>query len=361
MNIHVIDQSTDDPAWDAFLAAQPAGRHLQSCPWGHLKSKFGWRVIRILANEAGQIVGGAQLLTRPVMLGWNVGYISKGPVVAPGRADVMDALMDQIERVGRAHRLLVLSIQPPADEPLYMRPLQERHFEPSSFYVVPSTTVVVDLQQSEQDILAQMKQKTRYNIRLAARKGVVIREGNEADLSVFWKLTEITGSRSADYTYFDLSYYQEAWQQFAPRGMLKMWLAYCGDEPIGSLIAIAFGQWSVYKWGASSNAHRDKMPNNLLQWTAIQWGREKQCRYYDLGGISPGVADALRQGEKPREIDSAGAGVADFKLGFGQVVSFPDSYDNNYGIRPRWMVRKGIAFGWNSKLLRGLVRGARTV
>ena len=361
MNFNVIDQPSDDPAWDAFLAAQPTGHHLQSSLWGQLKSKFGWQVIRILADEAGQIVGGAQLLTRPVMLGLNVGYISKGPVVAPGRADVMDALMNQIERVARAHHLLVLSIQPPADEPLYMSPLQERHFEPSSFYVVPPTTVLVDLQKSEQDILGQMKQKTRYNIRLAARKGVVIREGTESDLSVFFQLTEITGSRSSDYTYFDLPYYQEAWRQFEPRGMLKLWLAYCGDEPVGSLIAIAFGQWSVYKWGASSNAHREKMPNNLLQWTAIQWSREKQCRYYDLGGISPGVADALRRGENAREIDSAGAGVADFKLGFGQVVSFPDSYDNNYGIRPRSLVRKAIAFGWNSKLLRGVVRGARTV
>ena len=360
MNIHVLDQPTDDPAWDAFLAAQPTGHHLQSSPWGQLKSKFGWQVIRILADEAGQIVGGAQLLTRPVMLGWNVGYISKGPVVAPDRADVMDALLDQIEQVAQARRLLVLSIQPPADEPLYMRPLQERHFEPSSFYVVPPATVLVDLQQSEQDILGHMKQKTRYNIRLAARKGVVIREGNEADLSVFWKLTEITGSRSADYTYFDLPYYQEAWRQFEPRGLLKLWLAYYEDEPVGSLIAIAFGQWSVYKWGASSNAHRDKMPNNLLQWTAIQWSQGKKCRYYDLGGISPGVAEALRRGEKPRVIDSAGAGVADFKLGFGELVSFPDSYDNNYGIRPRRLVRKAISLGWNSRLLRGLVRGART-
>jgi len=360
MEIKVLKQPADSPAWDEFLAAQPTGHHLQCCAWGRLKAAFGWRVIRIVAQEGAEILGGAQILTRRLPVWGRIGYISKGPVVAPGRADVMEALFDHIEQAAQAERILVLSVQPPEDAPLYMRPLTERQFRPSSFYVVPPATVLVDLRPDEDDILLQMKSKTRYNIRLATRKGVVVREGGEADLETFYRLTEVTGERSDVYVYYDLDYYREAWRQFAPHGMIKLFTAYYQDEPLACLIAIAFGQWSVYKWGASSDQHREVMPNNLLQWEAIRWSKARGCRYYDLGGITPVVAEAIERGENLHAFDHPSAGVARFKLGFGELFAFPGSYDNNYGFRPRWLIRQAVALAWKFPLARGLARGARS-
>ena len=361
MHVHVIEQPPDDPAWDEFLAAQPTGHHLQSSPWGQLKARFGWQIIRILAQEGDQILGGAQILTRRLPIWGKIGYISKGPVVLPGRSDVVEVLVDHIEEVARTHRLLVLSIQPPAEEPLYLDPLAMRDFTPSGFYIVPPTTVLVDLQQTEETILRQMKKKTRYYVRTAMRKGVTAREGTEADLPTFYELMKATATRS-DYIHYDLDYYQEAWRQFAPRGMLKMFFADYQDEPLAAVMIIAFGQWAVYKWGASSDAHRDTMPNYLLQWTAIRWSKHKGCLYYDLGGITPAsVAEDLRQGQKLNPTDSKGAGIAHFKHGFGQLVTFPDAYDNCYGVRPKWLARTAIAYAGRLGTLRALVLGGADV
>jgi len=356
----MLKHPADSPAWDEFLAAQPTGHHLQSGAWGRLKAKFGWQVIRLVAQEGDEILGGAQILTRRLPVWGKIGYISKGPVVAHDRSDVMAALFDQIEQVAQSERMLVLSVQPPENAPLYIAPLRERHFKPSSFYVVPPVTVLVDLQPDEDDILMQMKQKTRYNVRLAARKGVVIKDEGEAGLETFYRLTEVTGERSDVYIYYDLEYYREAWRQFSPQGRIKLFTAYYQDEPLGCLIAIAFGKWAVYKWGASSNKHRKVMPNNLLQWEAIRWSKAQGCRYYDMGGITPIVAEAIERGENLHAFDHPSAGVARFKLGFGDFVTFPVSYDNNYGFRPRWLIRHGVALAWKFPLARRLARGARS-
>lgn len=356
MRVTIAEQASNDPAWDEFLAAQPTGHHVQSSPWGQLKAKFGWHVIRILAHEGEQIVGGAQILSRRLPIWGNIAYVTRGPVAAPGRTDVIEVLFDRIEQVAQAQRLVVLSVEPPADEPLYTSPLQARQFKPSSFYVIPPTTVLVDLRQSEDEILAQFKRSTRYNVRLASRQGIVVRDGNEADLPTFFQWMEATAAQDP-YYYYDLAYYEEAWRQFVPRGMMKLLIACYQGEPISGIIVIALGRWAVYKWGASSGAHLSKKPNELLQWHAIQWSGEKGCHYYDLGGITPLVAEALKRGEKPPE--GKGTGIARFKLGFGQMVTFPSSYDNTYGIRPKWLVRKALPCAWELKFLRRLMRGAR--
>jgi lipid II:glycine glycyltransferase (peptidoglycan interpeptide bridge formation enzyme) len=242
-----------------------------------------------------------------------------------------------------------------------MYPLETHGFNSSAFYVVPPTTVLVDLRQSEDEILGQMKRNTRYNIRLASRKGVVVQEGNESDLPMFCQLMQVTAARS-DYMPYDLAYFQEAWRQFAPQDMIKLLIAYYQGEPLAAVMVIAFGQWAVYKWGASSNAHRDKKSNNLLQWAAMRWSKERGCHYYDMGGISPAcVADALKRGEKLDPAESKGAGIALFKLGFGQLATFPDAYDNNYGIRPKWLVRKATAYAGELDTLRAMLMGGTSI
>jgi lipid II:glycine glycyltransferase (peptidoglycan interpeptide bridge formation enzyme) len=358
LKVTVYNQPGTDPDWDDFLAAQPTGQHLQSSLWGQLKAEFGWRAIRILAREGDQIIGGAQILTRKLPIWGSIGYISRGPVIVPARADVMGPLFDHIERVARDLHILILSIQPPEDSPVYMQPLQTRHFQPSSFYVVPATTVLVDLCQSEDEILAQMKKSTRYGVRSASRSGVTVREGDESDLPLFFKWAQADAARDPTYATYSLAYYQEAWRQFAPRDMMKLFVACYQDEPLATTIVISLGKWGVYKWGASSGAHPKKMSSYLAQWAAIRWCKEKGCHYYDLGGITPSVANRLKQGDKIKPTDSKGAGIAYFKMGFGQLFTFPGSYDSNYGFRPRWLIRTAVRYAWRLNIFRKLARGA---
>ena len=118
---------------------------------------------------------------------------------------------------------------------------------------------------------------------------------------------------------------------------------------------IVSGHCAVYKWGVSSGAHLNKKLNELLEWQAIRWRRDKGCHYYDLGGITPPVAEALKRGEERPPV--RGTGIANFKHGFGQMVTFPESYDNNFGCRPRWLVRKTVDHAWRPLTLQKLARG----
>jgi peptidoglycan pentaglycine glycine transferase (the first glycine) len=357
INTHYITPAEGDPAWDEFLATQPAGHYTQSCPWGMLKAKFGWEVNRILIKEGDQILGGAQLLLRRLPFWGKVGYISKGPVIKAEHPEVMEKLLGDIEAHAKKNAILLISIQPPADQPEYTQPIIAHQYEPSSYYIVPPSTVLIDLSQSEDEILRKMKRTTRQNIRAAKSRGVTVKEGIEADLPAFCQLKQITESRS-EFIHYDQDYYQEAWRQFAPRGAMKLWLAYFGDELLAGLMAIYFGYWVVYAWAGSTRSHVEKRPNDLLFWHAMMWGKQQGYRYCDLGGISPIVADALRQNIEPPECKEKG--IARYKLGFGPMHTFPSSYDNIFILRPRWLFRKAISVAWNSNR-KGLSRFVRGV
>ena len=106
-----------------------------------------------------------------------------------------------------------------------------------------------------------------------------------------------TAAERNPYRYYSLDYYQEAWRLFAPKGLMKLWLAFYQGEPLAAIVVIAMGNWAIYKWGASSGAHHKRMPNYLLQWTAIRWSKANGCRYYDLGGLTPTAAEVLKNGE----------------------------------------------------------------
>jgi lipid II:glycine glycyltransferase (peptidoglycan interpeptide bridge formation enzyme) len=359
MDSNVVINAGYDADWDRFLAGQSTGHYTQSSLWGELKARFGWRVFRILVKNDSQIIGGAQILARQLPLWGHIGYISKGPVVHKEHPEAMQLIMDEIAVLARKQAAFLISIQPPADDPLYLDPLQMNDYELSSYYIIPPCTVVVDLTQPEEVILSNMKRTTRQNIRAAQTRGVVISEGGEEDLPAFCSLKHMNETRS-EFVHYDECYYEEAWRLFAPGDNIKLWLAYYGEELLAGLMAIYFGQWVVYAWAGSNRLYPEKRPNDLLFWHAMSWGKEHGYHYCDLGGISPVVADALIQNLEPP--DCKEKGIARYKLGFGPMHAFPPSYDNIFIIRPKRLVRKAISFAWggNRKLVSRLVRGAKS-
>jgi lipid II:glycine glycyltransferase (peptidoglycan interpeptide bridge formation enzyme) len=355
----VILQASKDTDWDRFLSGHPAGHYTQSSMWGRLKARFGWQVIRILIKDADHIVGGAQILTRHLPIWGHIGYISKGPVVHPDHPQAIQIILNEISTLARRETIFLVSIQPPDDTTTYLDTLVNNCYEVSSYYVVPPCTVVIDLTQSEDELLSHMKRTTRQNIRAAQARGVTIMEGGADDLPAFCQLKQITESRS-EFVHYDQCYYEEAWHQFAPGGNMKLWLAYFEEELLAGLMAIYFGQWVVYAWAGSTRLYPEKRPNDLLFWHAMHWGKEQGYHYCDLGGISPIVADALLQDREPP--DCKEKGIARYKLGFGPMHAFPPAYDNIFLLKPKWLVRKAIAFVWGKdrKFVSRLVRGVKS-
>jgi len=182
-------------------------------------------------------------------------------------------------------------------------------------------TVWLDLSGSEEDWLARMKQKARYNLRLSQRKGVQVRVGSQADLAQLYRMYAETSVRDG-FVIRNETYYLSLWQTFMERGLAQPLVAEVDGEMVAGIFLFTFAGRAWYLYGMSRQAHRDKMPNYLLQWEAMRLAKSRGCTQYDLWG-APDVFD---------ESDSMW-GVFRFKEGLGgQVVRTAGALD--YPSRP---------------------------
>jgi lipid II:glycine glycyltransferase (peptidoglycan interpeptide bridge formation enzyme) len=313
--------------WDKVLAAQ-RGHLLQSWAWGELKSHFGWTAERV------QVAGAAaQILFRRLPLGQTIAYIPKGPVVDWSNSEQCRALFAAIRAVAQKRRAIFLKIEPDVlCQPDNSRAnaaacVLSQHGFTCADTIQPQSSILVDIRGDDETILSAMKQKTRYNIRLAERKGVTIRQGNKTDLSIFYDLSRQTAARDG-FGIHSRAYYQTAYRLFAPQRCVLLLAEFAG-EPLAGLMAFCFGQMAYYFYGASANAHRNLMATYLIQWAAIQWAKNQGCATYDLWGIPAVNVDAL-EAEFSNRNDGLW-GVYRFKRGFGgQVVKSIGAYDYIY-------------------------------
>ncbi len=342
MNVRLVREISEQD-WNSFVMASPGAHILQSSQWGHLKEKFGWQVAHVAIEEQGQWMAGAQVLFRPAPLGLRtIAYVPKGPITDWANEEVTNFLLEALHRLCRRRRAIFLKIEPDVPEdPTLTRRLRELGFRPSPQTIQPRCTIVLDLAPELEDILARMKSKTRYNIRLAARKGVTVREGTVEDLPEFYRLMQITSQRDR-FGIHSRSYYEIAHRLFVPQNLARLFLATYEGKVLAGIMIFALGQRAWYMYGASSNEHRNLMPNYLLQWEAIRWAKDRGCLTYDLWGI-PDEEEEVLESEFTKRSDGLW-GVYRFKRGFGgQVVHYLGAYDYVYSPPLYWLYNKLIA------------------
>lgn len=329
-----ITSGSQDEAWDGFLAKTSGGHHVQTSLWAQVKALLGWRAARVVVTRGEQIVAGAQLLIRPLALGRAIGYVPKGPLFASGDPVLARLVIEELHRAAEAHRVQYLVIQPPNNGEAFGRQLPRWGFRPSSIEVVPTATVRVDLTKDLDEILAQMKSKTRYNVRLGQRKGITVREGTQRDLSVFYRLLVATGQRQ-QFSPESEEFYFKMWRVLSLHGYIKLFLTEYDGEAVSGLLAVPFGDTVIYKRGAWSGRHGNRRPNEVMHWTAIQWAKTQGYHYYDFEGIAPKAARAILE-DRPLS-DSLRQTTTRFKLQFGgQVTLFPGAYDYIHNPLLRW-------------------------
>jgi lipid II:glycine glycyltransferase (peptidoglycan interpeptide bridge formation enzyme) len=185
--------------------------------------------------------------------------------------------------------------------------------------VQPKAVMVLDLDGDLDKIFGGFKSKWRYNIRLADRKGVSIREAGRDDLASFYDLLVETARRDGFFIR-GRSYFETLWDVLHPSGMLVAFLAELAGRPIAGILLLVMGDRATYTYGASSNEHRNVMPNHMLQWHGIRWAKERGCRVYDFRGVSP-----VRSGNP---VEPSIAGLNRFKEGFGaRYVEYAGEFD----------------------------------
>jgi peptidoglycan pentaglycine glycine transferase (the first glycine) len=317
--------------WDQFVATHPDAHVLQTSPWGALKAQFGWADERVGMARGSELVAGAQVLYRRLPAGLGcLAYVPKGPLVDWADEEQVAALLAALDHATRSRGAIVLTAEPDlSDEPLHREWLHALGFCPAPFSgVQPRRTLIVDISPDEGPILTAMKSKTRYNVRLAARKGVRVQNATEADLPAFHALMATTATRDR-FGVHSPAYYEAAYRLFVPRGWARLLLAKVEQEPVAALMAFALPPRAWYFYGSSGNVHREKMPTYLLQWEAMRWAKSLGCTTYDLWGV-PDEDEATLEAEFTQRQDGLW-GVYRFKRGFGgDLVRSVGAWDRVY-------------------------------
>lgn len=309
--------------WNRFLSQHSNAHLLQTGEWGELKSKFGWKPVRVVSGNVG-----VQILFRKLPLGFTIGYIPK--------SNIDQSLLPEIDSICKSHHAIFLKFEPDAWESEFS--IQHSAFSISKHNIQPPHTIIVDIRGTEDEILAKMKQKTRYNIRLAEKKDVTVRAWD--DVEAFHRMMLVTGGRDG-FGIHSLEYYKRAYELLHPNGLGEILVAEYEGKPLAALFVARSGNRAYYLYGASTNEERNRMPTYLLQWEAMKWAKELGCEEYDLWGI-PDKGEATLEASFQTRSDGLW-GVYRFKRGFGgQLKRAAQAMDRVYNPLLYWAYLKFI-------------------
>lgn len=352
-----VETVTDRDEWNEALEDLPYAHVLQTWEWGAFKQvTTGWQPTRLAFRRGDTVVAMASVGTRRVGP-LKVMYVPKGPALDYDDSSLVAEVLDYLQNFARRQWAIWLKIDPdvvvgtgiPGAEDDLPAPtgstltqtLSERGWRFSADQVQFRNTVIVELAGSEDELVAQMNQSTRRKLRVADRDGVSIRTGGIADLPILYDLYRVTGERDA-FLIRPFEYYQQAWRNFIEADLAQPLIAEVDAVAVAHVILFHFGRKCWYFYGASSNEHRDKMPNHLLQKEAMVWARSQGYALYDMWG-APDVFD---------ESDRLW-GVYNFKRGFRGTVTrhvgawdyapFPPLYSAYTQLMPRimnWLRRR---------------------
>jgi lipid II:glycine glycyltransferase (peptidoglycan interpeptide bridge formation enzyme) len=264
----------------------------------------------VLRDTAGRIRGVAQVLAYRTPLGKDLLYCPKGPWVDWSNAPAVTALLTGLRRWGLRHGSLALRLEPHIQEgdSTTWGLLAGLGVVRAPWEMQYKTGWVVDLRGSDAALLAAMKPKTRYNIRLAERKGVrIIQDASPGALGEFYTLYYHTAARdgfaprSRDYLLSSCA------AMLAAGHGTVLWAEY-GDRRIAAIVPYSFGRNAWYWLGASAGEERQVMAPYLLQWEGMRWARGRGCTRYDMTGVP---APATLKEDDPLW------GLYRFKSGFG--------------------------------------------
>jgi lipid II:glycine glycyltransferase (peptidoglycan interpeptide bridge formation enzyme) len=304
-------------SWDAKVV-ELGGSILQSWVWGEFLQSVGQKIHRFSDSDFICLV-----VETDLPMGKKYLYCPRGPLGEP-----QSAIVD-LKKFEQDHTVIFCRLEPSrgVDLPIAAKEVQ------------PKNNWMLSLEKSEEEILIGMKPKTRYNIHLAKRKGVEVREGGKNDLLSFFQLMLETAKRN-QFRLHPQNYYFQMWDTLAAEN-LHLLLVYYQNQLLAGMLMSVYGETATYLHGGSSEKMKDMMAPYLLHWEAIRKAKSLGLKNYDFGGIAPG-----------NEAKHSWAGISRFKKGFGGFeVDYPGSFDLIFS--PLWYnIYK------QSRLLRKILRNS---
>ena len=325
--------SKDKSKLNDFVKSCNAGSILQSWQWGEVEGACGRKVFRIGVVDANQLILVATIIKYELPSGKSYLYSPRGPVIAKFKVQSsklkvkkeFDLLINYIKKIAQEENAVFLRMDPLIQisgvlEKSGSAEVSESRMLNLSFVKAVKQVQLqhewlLDISSSEEEILAKMKSKTRYNVRLARRKGVKVKisdfrfqmSGKEKikDIDIFWKLLQETAKRDS-FRLHPKEHYQKIIEILGKDDLVRLFVAEYKNEVLAMILVSFFGQEACYLHGASSELYKNLMANHLLQWEAILGAKRKECTRYNFGGIAPND-----NSKHPW------AGITRFKKGFG--------------------------------------------
>jgi lipid II:glycine glycyltransferase (peptidoglycan interpeptide bridge formation enzyme) len=329
--------------WNQVVSELPGPHILQTWEWAQVKRAYGWSPItKVWSDACGKPEAAALVLMKSLSFmgispNVNVLYSPRGPLLDWTNAVLRRKVLRDLQALAHQNNAIFIKIDPeltigtgvPGTEQAEESPigqtmvyeLENSGWAYSDSQIQFKNTVILRVDCPDEDMLARMKQKTRYNLRLAQRKGVTVREGTPADFATLYKMYAETSVRDG-FVIRSADYYECVWQSFYKNNMLHPLIAEYEGQPISGLILFTYAGRAWYLYGMSTDQHRELMPNYLLQYEAMRTAREAGCSVYDLWGA-------------PDQFDESDSmwGVFRFKEGLGgQVLRTAGAWD--YAVHP---------------------------
>lgn len=300
-------------AWDRFVAATPDTGFMQSSAWAQFRARGGCEHFAVTLKDGEAIVGGALVGKWTYSPGHCFYYVQEGPVLPAdeaGAAEVFGAVLGSIERHRKAEEATVSHLR---IEPRWQRLPEFAHgFQPAAFpdfrFSEPRNTLCIDLRPAQEEILAQMKPKGRYNIRVARRHGVaVVRDNSYQGLIDFMRIQRCTAARKGMQPMAP-GYFRALLAELVPRGQASLFFAEHRGRRLATALVVTFGRRATYLFGGSLLAQRRVMAPSLLHFEIMCRAKAAGCEWYDLWGVAPSG-----------QPDHAWHGISEFKRKLGGV------------------------------------------
>ena len=300
--------------WNAIVARMPMPHLLQTWQWAQVKAAYGWKPMPLTWTKqsssgetcvAAAMVLKRQILRRAFTAPVSLLYVPKGPLLDWTDENLRDHVLGDLQALAKREHAIFLKLDPDVvlgtgvpgeigstetETGAEIRDqLKRRGWVFASDQIQFRNTVLIDLAQPEGELLRRMGQKMRYNVRLAEKKGVTVRSGRAEDLPLLYRMYAETSARDG-FVIREEGYYQRVWSAFMDaeadglEPAAAALIAEVQEQPVAALFLFHFAQRAYYLYGMSRQAHREKMPNHLLQWEAIRRAKGGGCRVYDLWG-----------------------------------------------------------------------------
>lgn len=312
---------------------------LQTWEWGEFRQKTGVGVSRLGRFDGEKLTETAQITWHKIpKTSFCIGYWPKG--VIPSKE-----MIEAVQKEARVKNAFYIKLEPNILEKSSNVKLQMSNNLVRGRSLFTKWSVWLDLDKSETELLAGMKQKTRYNTKLAEKKGVkIIEDNSEEGFAEYWKLTKETTKRQGFYAHTE-KYHRQMFETLQPAGIAHLFRAEYQGRTLATWIVFLVNGILYYPYGASTREDGNVFASNLLMWEVIKWGKKKGAKLFDMWG-SPGP--------DPKPTDPW-AGFHRFKIGYGaEVVEFVGSFDLVINPLLYWPYRLAESIRW--KLLRLISR-----